>query len=1067
MRKRNRWTIAILAALMLVCMGACAQQDAVSASFAAGVADSVQFGESIVVEEYIVPVDGADYTLIVRDETNAETAVTGAVWKPEKPGTYTLVYTVTKGKSSDSAEMTLTVLAPELVVSYNAAGTQIYDYQSTVGFEALIGKMDFMVNSYYPYELYVKQVEVGGEIIDVREDTEYKIESYDDHVFVVACEAEDGQTKEVRVNVGVRYITEKAQAWMTENNVTASGYVNIKDDLTVTLPGAMLAGTGGNMTEFPYVAFNSDFTDGTFVELDFKGKGMPIVAFYLDQVTSSLTDGGKGIFMAAGWPNGVGEESYWWTSRYTVYGPNKSQAPVYFDGGGRIWNTGNNSPLGFASLDENTNYKLIVGTTNGVEWNGSTASITIHVRLVNLDTSTMVAEHVVKLDHVEQWCDLSSMTEGWFHGKIAIYSLTYYDTVFKMTLPRSGVNSLDEIMTLSPFKRAPQTRVKTGEPLLVEDYIVEPANDAEYTLSYAAEGGESVPVTGDTFTLPTAGTYELRYLIEDGKSILNTLTLTAIDDFAADDDLLARIPLSDGDFFTKKDEYLMEYSTDVYAPGSTESVHFYGDNSESTLLEWPVAIFRMPEEYSDMTGKALSFRVRYGDITNANMTIHLLTADGAMLATKDAFWQYGKASDDGWYEVVLDAKQFGDNVDNITSVRFCFDFTTTKESFGAGMKEIWLDNFYVLSPDVADEQQLPFKGTGITTGLNFDTAYVRPDSVSSVRIDYRGTSTVPYESFLGVDAVAIAAGNAGSDGAAKAETLKSGWSVESAADPTEAWKDAVLTAWIYNASDKALHIAPKLLRGSVSIGAWNAQPWLYTVCAPNAWTQIYVPLKDLGITEAFEFDVADYVILLTKSENFVQNEEYTFTMYVDGLDIVPYAQFSFLTKPLPAADDGDLLSTMQLTGGSFYDSSYRRFEYDETTHSDNSTESVKFSGSSTTTDAAGPVEQPAAVFAFPTAQNLTGKSLQFDVRFGEGTRAYAYLWMKTADGDWVACAKQYWQFGNTPLTDGWSRITVAASDFTGLDLTGVTEIKIGFDFVAKSDNTAAVKTIWLDNFIIQ
>lgn len=120
--------------------------------------------------------------------------------------------------------------------------------------------------------------------------------------------------------------------------------------------------------------------------------------------------------------------------------------------------------------------------------------------------------------------------------------------------------------------------------MLVEDYIVEPANDAEYTLSYAAEGGESVPVTGDTFTLPTAGTYELRYLIEDGKSILNTLTLTAIDDFAADDDLLARIPLSDGDFFTKKDEYLMEYSTDVYAPGSTESVHFYGDNSETHCL---------------------------------------------------------------------------------------------------------------------------------------------------------------------------------------------------------------------------------------------------------------------------------------------------------------------------------------------------------------------------------------------------------------------------------------------------------------------------------------------------
>lgn len=86
MRKRNRWTIAILAALMLVCMGACAQQDTVSASFAAGVADSVQFGESIVVEEYIVPVDGADYTLIVRDETNAETAVTGCCLETRKTG---------------------------------------------------------------------------------------------------------------------------------------------------------------------------------------------------------------------------------------------------------------------------------------------------------------------------------------------------------------------------------------------------------------------------------------------------------------------------------------------------------------------------------------------------------------------------------------------------------------------------------------------------------------------------------------------------------------------------------------------------------------------------------------------------------------------------------------------------------------------------------------------------------------------------------------------------------------------------------------------------------------------
>ena len=1053
----------LLIAIMIIMVTACAKPPQGFARFLEGAPEAIQYGESILVEEYIEKVEDAEYELVAVDSEGKEISITGILWKPEKPGEYKLKYTVTLKKTIDTAEFALTVSVPKLFVSNNSPSTLVYEYGDEINFVSFISSLGFYVSSYYSYNLYVKEVEIDGVRTDVSDKAAYVINSYHDHLFIISCEAEDGQNKEISIKVGVRYIDPIAQSWMNDNNVTSIGYMNIKDDLTVTLPGAQLAGTGGNMTEFPYVAFNSNFTDNTFIELDFIGKGMPIVAFYLDEVTQSLTDGGKGLFLASGWPNGIGEESYWWNSRYTAYGPFKSSAPSYLDGGGRIWNSGDNSTFGFMSLNENTKYKLIVGTTNGVSWNGTTASITLHSRLINRDTSVMVGEYVITINHVPKWCDFSGTDNSYFNGKIAVYGLTNYDTVFKMNLPKSNIKSLNEITNLSEFIRAPQLRVGVNETLNVADYIVEPPSGVDYILTCKQEFGDAFTITGNTFVLPAEGKYVLTYHVRDGEAIKNTLTLTAINGFTPDsNDLFAKTPMVDGTFYSNIGGYAMRYSSLVHSSenNSTESLYFYGDNQGSGTA-WPSATISLPGLNKDFTDKTISFDIKFGNLTHGNMGFNIIRENGEELVGTIRYWQYSKINlADGWINCVFPAAHFGENLTDIAKIKLVFDFEI-REVTPAGLKEVWMDNLIIRTPDSIDEKLVPQKHAAITQSINFYSKYTLEDSNSSVKSVYTGTAgAVGYEDFLGIDGFVIT----GANGMALQNLL----SIQAHANPSLAWQNAVLTYWIYNDNNFELYAAPKLKCGTVNIGSWNTQPWLYTICKPNSWTQVYIPLKDLGITSAFNFTAGDFNILLIKSANYQASTEYSFKYYIDGFDIVSYTDFAFPLLQPNGDDIGDLLSTMQLSDGAFYNSSYRRLEYDSSVFSPgsgNSTVSAKFSGSGTTRDAIGPLEQPNALLSFGSTQDLTGKSIKFDIKFDAGVSFNIYLKLKTADGTMINCNKLYWQMTKTDLGNGWYTVTLPVTEFSG-NLTDIVGINVAFDFVRKGTYMAIEKTVWLDNLEI-
>ena len=527
-------------------------------------------------------------------------------------------------------------------------------------------------------------------------------------------------------------------------------------------------------------------------------------------------------------------------------------------------------------------------------------------------------------------------------------------------------------------------------------------------------------------------------------------------------DLFAKTPLVDGTFYSNIGGYAMRYSSLMHSSenNSTESLYFYGDNQGSGT-GWPLAILSLPALYKDLTNKTISFDIKFGNLTHTNMVFYIIRENGEELVGTTAYWQYSKTNlADGWINCVFSAAHFGANLTDIAKIKLGFDFEIKAER-PAGLKEVWMDNLIIRTVDTIDEKLVPQKHAAITQSINFYSKYTLEDSNSSVKSVYTGTAgAVGYEDFLGIDGFVIT----GANGMALQNLL----SIQAHANPSLAWQNAVLTYWIYNDNNFELYAAPKLKCGTVNIGSWNTQPWLYTICKPNSWTQVYIPLKDLGITSAFNFTAGDFNILLIKSANYQASTEYSFKYYIDGFDIVSYTDFAFPLLQPNGDDIGDLLSTMQLSDGAFYNSSYRRLEYDSSVFSPgsgNSTVSAKFSGSGTTRDAIGPLEQPNALLSFGSTQDLTGKSIKFDIKFDAGVSFNIYLKLKTADGTMINCNIAYWQMTKADLGNGWSRVTLPVTQFSG-NLTDIVGINAAFDFVRKGSYMAKVKTIWLDNLKI-
>lgn len=209
-------------------------------------------------------------------------------------------------------------------------------------------------------------------------------------------------------------VATEAQAFMTENNITAYAYDSINADMSVSLQKGYYQGKptygAGDTTQMmknddmPYIAYNGSYSAGSYVVVDFTGKSVPQLCFFAKEVTSSLLDGKEGLYVHTGIasPNGDAATIHD-GGRVTFFGPNKIEY-CHVDNQGRLGTqfgyrdkkegnttvvTEPNSPLSINGLVEGTHYRYVIGiksaTTNG---------IVLDIMLLNLDTNTKVVEYL-------------------------------------------------------------------------------------------------------------------------------------------------------------------------------------------------------------------------------------------------------------------------------------------------------------------------------------------------------------------------------------------------------------------------------------------------------------------------------------------------------------------------------------------------------------------------------------------------------------------------------------------------------------------------------------------------
>ena len=148
-------------------------------------------------------------------------------------------------------------------------------------------------------------------------------------------------------------------------------------------------------------------------------------------------------------------------------------------------------------------------------------------------------------------------------------------------------------------------------------------------------------------------------------------------------------------------------------------------------------------------------------------------------------------------------------------------------------------------------------------------------------------------------------------------------------DQEEAWKDAVVTFWVYYSATPKNHPDAKLDIGYFfkhRDGAEVAPQYMRSyefgesplvTCEPGQWTQIAIRLKDLGKVDQLFFNYEKYVRMVfdvgkdcdlisfkcrVSDPDYNSGElKYTYSFYMDGFDIITYDDF---TRKNPGFDFG-------------------------------------------------------------------------------------------------------------------------------------------------------------------
>lgn len=280
----------------------------------------------------------------------------------------------------------------------------------------------------------------------------------------------------------------------------------------------------GVTSNMSYIAFNGNYGFNDYLVFDFTGNNMPFISFFNNQVTPTVFNNTldmtqKGVLIGAGLYNLKGQiynEGGALSTRLTVFGPNKC---TWYDDtkpGQFRSDLDGNSPLALLYLkDFKSSYRVIVGFSGNSDATKAT-SLTARMLVLDLNTGVIVRNYSKTITSPKEFDAFGSIA---LHGQFA--KTTTLDKIYAIEENKTFEDVVAKYADMSAFNANAKTEVYTDTALNVSDYI-QPKN-AQYTFSYIDAQGNETPITGDTFSFATAGTYKLRFV--DGDKNPATLTM--------------------------------------------------------------------------------------------------------------------------------------------------------------------------------------------------------------------------------------------------------------------------------------------------------------------------------------------------------------------------------------------------------------------------------------------------------------------------------------------------------------------------------------------------------------
>lgn len=524
-----------LTCISFVCIAFATSCDKTKLAFNEGYLEEVVLGDPIMLDEYIDLSLTDDYTAILTcDETGQERDLKELVqWTTDKPGTYTLTYTVKSGEYKGTISTKIEVVVSKATWKYSNP-TFAYRAGDTMSINLFKRQLNIAVNSYYDYEFYVEKVVYNGKTEQLRGETAYTFPEYGEFTFTFCVETKDGQVLSAEHKMNVRkeqVLAAGAEDWMAENNISVDpdGYTYISPEGYVELDAGYI--NGSYFKDYvPYLAFNgeegsSGYGENTYVTVDFTGKNLPQVAFFCDEVKPSYCDGGKGILFFNGFAYGrTNVEPQ--ISRMVIFGPNKAGYGE-LDNKGRFVAIGKATepcPASWNSLDADCQYRYIVGIENA-----TATSMTARILLINLTTSERVWDFTQKLSgYTVTKCSLNpcphtnggcseplNLDDSYYTGSIVLYGMYGHDATFdKVYMPVTDVADIYDLDQAAEFKEDYKKSYNLGDTANIADYITIPATDYEFRVT--APDGLPVIIDADgNFTYSKSGAYRLYYAPSD------------------------------------------------------------------------------------------------------------------------------------------------------------------------------------------------------------------------------------------------------------------------------------------------------------------------------------------------------------------------------------------------------------------------------------------------------------------------------------------------------------------------------------------------------------------------